>query len=141
LGNEAKARAFLMKEWNAVKADINEPLSDPICPNGKMIRINLRPYKALHGDLETLWIALIESAKITSNNPDFIKTLWGQFKDSCKNQVFHFDPKDLVLFDKKLEKRNYPVMHHSKIYREKYHPAYRVIHNETMRDTLLKMQK
>lgn len=49
------------------------------------------------------------------------------FLNACKNQTFAFSYTEATIFMEAWKEKGYPAMSHSDVYREAYHPAYRVM--------------
>jgi hypothetical protein len=99
-----------------------EPIIDPISANGKIIRINLRPYLEADGDLEVLLDAFIHTANDFHGEISLVEKEWDAATQTCFLSTSVMDA-----FIQKLKERNYPAVHHSEAYKEHYRPAYRVV--------------
>ena len=62
--------ARLLAELDAVTPTVDEPLYQPVRPDRKLLRVNLRPFKALRGDPDRLSDACLEAAKAQWGTPD-----------------------------------------------------------------------
>jgi hypothetical protein len=133
------AKCYLAQEVDAIIADDAEAMLESIAPDGAVVRLNLRPYKFHHGDLEKLFQAMLDSAKqIKGSQEDFLKW-WEFFKQAVIQNKLDFDLAELEAFDQKAQSENYPPMHHSPHYREANQPAYRVLKRE-IAEQLLALQ-
>src|SRR5439155_24790316 len=52
----------LEREMSDARADGSEPLTEPVSPDGRLVRLNLRPYKAQGGSAAALAKAVIQTA-------------------------------------------------------------------------------
>ena len=50
------ARGRLVREWLELADGPGEPVVDPISPDGRIVRVHLRPYLAASGDLTGLFV-------------------------------------------------------------------------------------
>ena len=105
---------------------LDEPLVEPVSVDGRMVRVNLRPYLRQGGDLRTLYGAMLESAEYEGDTTEFV-SLWGMFKEAAAEQDLDFDDETIRLYDRSLEEKGPEPRHHSAAYREAYYPAYRVV--------------
>lgn len=139
LDNHEAAKRYLAQELEAIVAGEADELIENISPTGDVVRLNLRPYKLKHGNLDRLFQAMLYSAKqIKGSREDFLK-LWRFFKHAVIENRLDFDSTELKAFDKKVQSENYPPMHHSPQYREANQPAYRVL-NRQIAEQLLSSQ-
>jgi hypothetical protein len=130
------------KAWDRLKSeaeglDLNvrpkEPLKERVSPDGKMIRVNLRPYLRKSLSLKDLYEAMIETAKYEGEFEEFLK-YWQTFKKLVESADLSLDKEKISRFDKQLEiKKKATPRHHSMKYRDTYHPAYRVVRLATLR--------
>ena len=128
LTNTDAAKLYLYKELDGLSEyDGDEPLTEDISLVNKMVRVNLRAFKARNLSGDALFDAMLATEKLnTSSMDDFIAfwTLFIQFVDEGK---LPFDPGLLQDFNKKVDSLNYPAVHHSTSYQALYKPSYRII--------------
>ena len=137
LDNQNKAKKYLLHEFNSITASIEEPLIEPISPDSKIVRINLRPFKAHHKKIDTLFQVMIISAhKIKGTLPGF-HIVWNKFKQAVHNKQLNFNESELIKFDKKIKLENYPPVHHSEKYKSANKPAYRVVNKRIFEQLFL----
>lgn len=105
---------------------LDEPLVEPVSVDGRIVRVNLRPYIRQGGDLRALYRAMLESSEHEGDPTEFV-SLWGMFKEAAAEQDLDFDDETIRLYDRSLEEAGPEPRHHSAIYREAYYPAYRVV--------------
>ncbi len=125
----AEPKAFtarLLAEHEAVPATAAEPLYEPVRPDGRLLRVNLRPFKALRGDLDRLLNACLEAANMRWGTQDDLAAAWAAVADACQTGRWsHLGT--AAAFSTWLDAQGYPAVHHSRQYREAYRPAYRLI--------------
>jgi hypothetical protein len=123
----------LRLEFEAVEPDESEPLFELIPPTGMLHRLNLRPYKAQHGDLARLVTACMEVVYRSWGSPDDLCSVWDVIVDaSQKGNWSGVAIADILPFTEWLKVHSFPAIHHSRIYREAYRPAYRLVNSNTI---------
>jgi len=123
-----KAKDILTEEAGRIslKEHSEDPLFEPVSPDGSMVRVNLRQYLLQGGDLDKLNIVMKESAKIKGETEVFLG-YWGQFKKLVADGVLSFPVSEVEELDELIKREGVKPMHHTKAYREAYYPAYRVV--------------
>lgn len=123
---------WLDREWPTVgypSKDEREAVS--LTPDGRLVRINLRPYKARNGDKEMLlWAFVLSAQKFKSDKREFVRewnALGARLQSEPWKKITHADWKRL---DAQLRKADFPAIDHSEIYERTYKPAYRVVLRE-----------
>lgn len=127
LADPTKSKNFLRKEFDSVNPSENELLIEPISVDGKVVRINLRPFKAKYNDVDKLFQAMMISTQEIKGTLSKFLIVWNEFKKAVLNNELDFDRKELENFDQIIKLKNYPVLHHSEPYRSANEPAYRVV--------------
>jgi hypothetical protein len=121
-------REYLMSEWQALNPGGDDPLTESIRPDGSLLRLNLRPFKAEGGSLEALTAACLETAHRQWGTQDELQQAWEAFVDSCRAGSWPSLPfQEVETFTSLLQEKEFPPIHHSDRYRELYHPAYRLV--------------
>jgi len=121
----------LRTEVEGVSAGDADPLWETVRPDGRLGRLNLRPFKAQGGDVEQLVAACLQTAERTWGTPDELRAAWATFVDLCRaGQWPVFSLPEVEVFSAWVEEQGYPVAHHSARYREAYWPAYRLVSSE-----------
>lgn len=132
--------ARLRTEYEAVSPCAAEPLWEPVRPDGALVRLNLRPFKARRGDVEQLIAVCLRTARQAWGTPEELKGTWATFVELCRSQTWEAFPLLKVLaLSTWIEEHGYPAIHHSAGYREANEPAYRLICSEFL--SCLKMQE
>jgi hypothetical protein len=120
--------ASLRAELDEVQPDDNEPLWEPLRPDGLLGRLNLRPFKARQGDPDRLLEACLRTAFQRWGTPEDLKRAWDTFAGLSRQGLWPSLPPGRVdILTRYLILHNYPPTHHSTIYKRSYAPAYRVI--------------
>jgi len=125
--DEKASFEILKKEITEMKSGPSERLFDTISPDGKIIRINLRPYIEAGGNIEILNIRFIKSASAYKGSIKKLLEFWCWFMEHQRVIPMEFTKAALSRFIKEMEKNNYPAVHHSSEYRKSNSPAYRVV--------------
>lgn len=126
----AGAKLYLLNELDEVEADTTEPLIEPLSPDGRIVRMNLRPFKARGGDADQLFDAMIRSANTFEQRPDDLERWWTEILDEAEYGTIPSDRTSLqALFDR-VKAEGFPARHHSETYEVAYQPAYRVLLKE-----------
>lgn len=127
-----KARDYLIREMSLVPPSDEIPLIEPLSPDGRMVRVNLAPYKAAGGEAEHLFLAMMNTAEHFQPSKDRLEANLNLLVKSGMEEKISLDSSELQAFIKKTRALDFPPVHHSDKYRELYHPAYRVILKEYM---------
>jgi hypothetical protein len=128
IDNRAAARDYLYQEIDTLQGTSDEPLMETLSPDGNLVRVNLRPFLNLNGDIDTLLQAFIETATSFPGDPALLKTYMGTALAISKANIIPLDSVALEGFFSEMTQLEYPAVHHSPIYIRLYAPAYRVIH-------------
>lgn len=124
------AKRYLQNEWATIIAAVDEELIENISVSGATVRLNLRPYKFRKGSVNSLFAAMMQSTHQTPGAGEKILQLWNTFTRAVSENDLNFDLNELTKFDARVRSENFPPMHHSLLYRQSNHPAYRVLKND-----------
>jgi hypothetical protein len=133
LGNEhlmtdsAMVHDYLIRELESIHASAAEPLLEEISPDGEVVRLNLRPFKARRGDHRELFRAMMQTARAFQKSPERLGQFWRDLEQMTQSGAMAFDAGAMQSFFREMREKGFPAVHHSAIYEEKYAPAYRVI--------------
>lgn len=123
------ARTYLFDEWDSLSAPhADEPIVTPLTPDGRLVRLHLRPYKAHGGSPVALLEAFVRSsAEFPSDKSRFLEA-WAELGDALTaSPVAGIARADWEAFDEWARSRGYPAVHHSHAYSQANRPAYRVL--------------
>jgi len=123
----AAARTWLKTEAAGLGDGPDDPIADPISPDGRLARVHLRPYVAAGYGLEQLTEAFVETAQTYARALDKLVKFCGCLGDLAATGAIAFAKQDVVEYFDKIAQEGYPAIHHSKAFHEAYRPAYRVI--------------
>jgi hypothetical protein len=133
LGNEhlmtdsAMVHNYLIRELEGVQADSSEPLLEEISLDGAVVRLNLRPFKARHGDHRVLFQAMMQTARNFQKSQGRLARYLSLLEQMAASSDIPFDATAVQSFFREMREKGYPAVHHSAAYKEQYAPAYRVI--------------
>lgn len=118
-----RARQWLEHELATMGPGPDEPLCDPIAPDGSLLRLHLRPFLANSGDPEQLLQAFVRTANYFHGKTAALE----QALTLAATGELPFDASALQQLGEEMKARAYPAMHHSPTYQAAYRPAYRVL--------------
>ncbi len=113
----------LRQEYAATEKRRDVPLYEPI-GNG-ILRVNLAAVPA--DFLEELGQLFLRGAAEHKGSPDRFRRKLEVLRPLTREGVFSFGPEALEGYLSQYEKAGFPMVSHSRQYREAYRPAYRVI--------------
>lgn len=127
--NETAVRLWLEKEWAGLGLpQPGEEIWTPLTADGRIGRLNLRPFKARGGTIEPLLAAFLAGAKSFAADPARFQTAWRVLGRQLKqNPVGHLTFAEWQRLDRAMKVKGYPASHHSPEYNQARHPAYRVL--------------
>lgn len=126
----AGIRLYLLEEMDEVPADSSEPLTERLTPDGSLVRLNLRPYKAFGGDVDRLIESMIRTSTLVRPRPDKFEKWWNEIMDEAEYGTIPIDRTTLRTYFEAKKEQGFPAVHHSEEYEASYAPAYRVLLNE-----------
>lgn len=124
------ARVWLERELADMGAGPPEPLLDPISPDGRILRVHLRPYLQAGYDPGALLDAFIASAYPIPGGGARLRAFLKDIDLLAEAGKTGIDRKELSSLIVKMESAGWPAVHHSPVYQREYRPAYRVVARE-----------
>jgi hypothetical protein len=125
--DEQAARDWLERELTEMNGGPDDPLFDPISPDGQILRIHLRPYTRAGKNPETLLRAFVQTANEWHGSLETLKGYGAAAAGWPGAETGSIRPDELKTFFDKMEAQDFPAMHHSEVYKRLYGPAYRVV--------------
>jgi len=127
--DEDGPRRWLDREWTSLGPPMaNEPEVVRLDPSGRLLRVNLRPFKRHGGDKEMLLAIFVASAQsFLADKREFVRE-WKSL--GCRLRVHSIGKirfEDWQGLDRETAPAGYPAIDHSAPYEKTYSPAYRVI--------------
>jgi hypothetical protein len=122
-------RQWLEREWKTLGPPMpGEKEVTPLTPDGRLIRVNLRPYRAGGGDEEMLLAVFVASARGFHADRRVFVDVWEGLGRRLKGGPFQrLRYPEWVRLDRETATVGYPAIDHSSDYERTYHPAYRVV--------------
>jgi len=124
------ARGWLERELQALSHGPEEPIVDPIAPDGRMVRLHLRPYLAARGDLAALLTAFVRTAREFHGVEATLYRYWQTAERMAAAGLVPYARQELQQFFAEMQAQGFPAVHHSATYTIAYRPAYRVVLSE-----------
>jgi hypothetical protein len=131
--SEKEAMGYLTEEMNTMAPLSGEALTESCRPDGAMIRVNLRPFKAAGLDPGLLLRAMLETAGNTKGTADEFSALWNEVGNLLEDGGLPFDIDEFNAMTDDLQEQGWPAVHHSDEYSKAYKPAYRVVTAESFK--------
>ncbi|HSD85344.1 MAG TPA: hypothetical protein VLG46_15890, partial [Anaerolineae bacterium] len=126
--------ARLWSEVEALAAAEDEPLWESIRPDGTLGRLNLRPFKARGGDIRALNAACLKTAEQIWGTKETLRAVWNDFAAACRSGRWPLSWLEVQHLSEWLDEQDFPAVHHTQTYRQKYASAYRLVdHNGVIR--------
>ncbi|MDD4117110.1 MAG: hypothetical protein PHI39_02725 [Kiritimatiellae bacterium] len=127
--NETAARRWLENEWSTLGPPLpDEPLWVPLDPDGRIGRLNLRPYRARGGSLDALHEAFVAGARAFDASPARFRRAWIALGRALKSRpIGHLSRAEWKRLDRSWRAQGCPAIHHSREYAAARAPAYRVL--------------
>lgn len=122
-------RRWMNREWATLSVPKKaEREVVPLDPQGRILRINLRPYRARGGDEEMLLALFIASARQFKPDRQTFKTAWLNLgQELQRRKIGPLTHPEWLRLDRETRPFGYPAIHHSPTYETTKRPAYRVI--------------
>ena len=121
--DEESCLHYLRKEYAGIQKDPNAPLCEEI-GNG-ILRVYLTA--AREEDLERIGKNFIRSAALHTGSLETFLQKLNVLRRLAGEGVFSFDAEELETYLAQYAQAGYPMVSHSEVYRQHYHPAYRVV--------------
>ena len=125
--DEQAARDWLERELAEMGEGPDDPLMDPLSPDGQILRVHLRPYLQAGKDPEILLQAFFRTANEWHGSLDKLKAYGAAAARLARAGTGSIRREETEAFFTKLEEQDFPAVHHSKVYGRLYRPAYRVV--------------
>ncbi|MHA2394913.1 MAG: hypothetical protein ACXAEX_23540 [Promethearchaeota archaeon] len=126
-----KAWERLIEEADRINLEeyLDEPLIESVSPDKDFVRVNLRPYLRKGLPLRALYNAMIKTSKEKGDAEKLI-SYWKTFKNFEESEDLGYNFGEIKKIENSLLIDGPIPRHHTKIYRDAYYPAYRVIKKE-----------
>lgn len=123
------AQAWMREEWATLgPTRPGEELLEPLTADGRLVRVNLRPYRDVGGDPARLTDLFVDTAHHPSGTAADFRTRWYALgKRLEKRPTGNLTRRTWQDLESRMKGMDHPATHHSPQYRARYQPAYRVI--------------
>ncbi len=123
-----EARAWMDEEWRTLGPPRHgEPMTVRLRPDGKLLRVNLRPYKAAGGSKEALLRVFVRSAhEFHSTKKAFVREWKALGVELTPHPIGNLTEAAWKRLDTETTS-GYPAIEHSDAYLKNQKPAYRVV--------------
>jgi hypothetical protein len=127
----ASASAMLQDELRTLDVERNEPAPpvEAIAPEGRVVRVHLRPYVAAGGDPDALVVAFLQTAVTVRGQVDELRCAADVVEHLAGSRWSAGVWRGFI--DRMLA-AGLPAMHHSEPFEAVYRPAYRVVSSELL---------
>jgi hypothetical protein len=127
ISSRAAAGDYLRREMETMGDAPRDPLLEPCSADGRMVRVNLRPFARAPLDTGRLLDAIMETVERVAPDTASFLAAWTAVGAAIRRGTLPFDAGAYDAFSVAVRGEGYPAVHHSDAYREAYHPAYRVV--------------
>jgi len=125
--NEESVRGWMNQELEEMGSGPDESLAESISPDGRIVRVHLRPYVAAGRSINDLLDAFINTARLFEPSKTKLNQYLTEMKSLVSHTGFPYSENEVSIFLHQIEEKGYPVLHHSKSYISLYRPVYRVV--------------
>lgn len=123
---EAASR-WLERELSSLTEVPGQPLSEPLSPDGSLVRVNLRALVERGDDTSDLLDAFVRTASDFPGSQERFENYWIAVGSMAEAGKVPFNIGQIQEMWRKMKFQGFPPVHHSTTYRDLYHPAYRVV--------------
>lgn len=128
--NQRAARDWLERESATLRPFAGDVLVENIHPEGRIVRVHLRPYLEAHGDLRKLLDGLLRSSREVEGSLEQMAAWWAVFQHMTERGgplAARYSARTVALIGRTRAAENWPASHHSPPFERAYRPAYRVL--------------
>lgn len=130
LSNLDRARGYFMSEWEAIPANPEIPLVEPI--SDTVARVNLAPWKAQGRSPEALFELFVATATVSGDGDTLLQDYLDEVGCYLRDHATSVSPAAWNEFMAWYEGLGRPAIHHSDAYRQHEKPAYRIVRRELL---------
>lgn len=131
--DSAMAQEWLDREVAALQPGPAEPVLDTIAADGRVVRVNLRPFLAAGGSRDALLQAFVRTAHEFAGSEDALRRSLGFAEAMADARLLPFRRSALHAYFERMRSQDYPAVEHSAAYETAYRPAYRVVLRSLLR--------
>jgi hypothetical protein len=126
-GHGSDSHDWIADDLSSAPVDLALPLFERLSPDGRLVRVNLRPLIASGGDRDRLDTAFRRTAHTFEGSTERLESYLAIAGEMSRKGKLRFLPEEVSAFFAEMKERDYPPVHHSERYRTLYLPAYRVV--------------
>jgi hypothetical protein len=132
VGSAEGVRRWMEEEWAGLEGSLTgESLAQDLRPDGSLLRLNLRPFRALGGSPDTVLAAFLRSAAgFQGRRKDFVQVWEGLRRSLETHHLSGLTTEGWDQLDRHVRQAGFPALHHSPAYEAAYRPAYRIVLRE-----------
>ena len=132
--DKEKFYKLLLQEWNDTsKVDRMEPMIEKLGEFTSLARLNIRPFRKGGGSVDEICEICINSVNSAANDLDKFESETQRAINLLHETGSEDLSTDLNNFFEKMRTQNFPAVHHSDLFRNKYRPSYRVIDEKLLK--------
>ena len=135
--DESKARELLGRELAQLGPGPDEPLIDPISPDGRIVRVHLRPFARLLLPQASLLEAFLRTAREVPPSTERLARYGEAAVQLAEEGRLPFACTEVRAFMAEMRAGGFRAIHHSREYVQWYRPAYRVVAREMLPSEVL----
>ena len=118
---------YLSEELADVTGGDSEDLVEYLTPDSSTVRVNLRPFKKINGSSAKLVSLMIKGTHVFVPSRAKLRLYLTDIEKLAEEGLIPIKVEAVQAYFKDMQEKQFPAMHHSKIFEETYKPAYRVI--------------
>jgi hypothetical protein len=127
VSDEQVALEWLEREMNEMGDGPDDPLLDPISPDGQILRVHLRSFLSSRKNPQALLKAFIRTGNDWHGSIIKLKEYCTTVVQLAQSGLISIPPGEIEPILDKMQADGYPAVHHSTDYVRLYRPAYRVV--------------
>lgn len=120
-------RNWMEREVANLDFTFEDGLIDTLSSDGRIVRVNLRPFLKAGYDPELLLDAFVKTANNYKGSVETFKSYWSEAVELAEEEHFSFTKTEMYNLFVEMSARGFPALHHSPEYVKEYKPAYRVV--------------
>ncbi len=134
ISDEQAAREWLEQEMKEMGDGPDDPLLDPISPDGQILRVHLRSFLSAGKNPQALLKAFIRTGNEWHGSLGKLEDYGNTVIQLAWSGAISIPPGETECFLSKMQADGYPAVHHSSDYQRLYRPAYRVVARQFLED-------
>jgi hypothetical protein len=132
LAEEARVREALRQEIAHLGEGPQEQLVDPISPDGRIVRVHLRPFAKLHLRQDLLARAFLQTGSEVRPSMERLAAYAAIAAQLVADRIVDFSASHFAAVMAEMQSGGFPAAHHSPRFMMRYRPAYRVVARELL---------